>query len=281
VFCPPDLAARIDHAEGRLCAAIATSLVGARTEIEPLVLEVGGGLAVYAGPDSPTNKMIGLGFDGPVADEELAGVETQFAARGARLQAEVSTLAEPALHRQLSARGYLASGFENVLGHPLSAGVQSLPAGVVVEPATPASLTALVEIMVEGFAHPDEGGVGGEAIPPPETIRRWFQVTTAVPGFRGYFARINSEIAGGAMLRIDDGVAQFSGAATLSAFRRRGVQTALLRARLTEAERAGCRVGAVVTQPASRSQQNAQREGFALLYARQLFVKDAGTQSSR
>jgi len=68
-------------------------------------------------------------------------------------------------------------------------------------------------------------------------------------------------------------VAQFGGAATLPAFRRRGVQTALLRARLAVAERAGCDIAVVVTQPASKSQQNVQREGFSLLYARQLLVK--------
>ena len=47
------------------------------------------------------------------------------------------------------------------------------------------------------------------------------------------------------------------------------MQTALLRARLMDAAAAGCTIGVVVTQPGSKSQQNVQREGFALLYARQ------------
>ena len=127
--------------------------------------------------------------------------------------------------------------------------------------------------MVEGFSNPDVGGVGGDALPPADEMRRLFTLTMRTPGFRGYIARIGGAIVGGAALRLDDGVAQFSGAATLSAFRRRGVQTALLRARLAEAAQAGCDLGVVVTQPASKSQQNAQREGFSLLYARQLLVK--------
>jgi hypothetical protein len=44
------------------------------------------------------------------------------------------------------------------------------------------------------------------------------------------------------------------------------VQTVLLSARLADAAAAGCNV-AVITQPGSRSQQNAQRLGFDLLYA--------------
>jgi ribosomal protein S18 acetylase RimI-like enzyme len=129
--------------------------------------------------------------------------------------------------------------------------------------------------MAEGFATPDVGGVGGDAIPAADEIRRWFALTMRVPGCRGYLARIGDAIVGGASLRLDDGVAQFSGAATLPQFRRRGVQTALLRARLADAALAGCNVAVVVTQPASKSQQNVQREGFALLYARQLLVKAA------
>jgi ribosomal protein S18 acetylase RimI-like enzyme len=94
-----------------------------------------------------------------------------------------------------------------------------------------------------------------------------------VDGYRAYVARIGGAIAGAATVRIDGTIAQFAGAATLPAFRRRGVQTALYRTRLGDAARAGCTVAVVVTQPASKSQQNAQREGFSLLYSRQLLVK--------
>jgi ribosomal protein S18 acetylase RimI-like enzyme len=249
MFSSPDLAARIDRAEGRLCAAIAR--------------------------DSPSNKMIGIGFSGLLDEVVLCDVEEYFAARGARLQAEVSTLADPGVHRQLVARGYAPSGFENVLGHALHADVAQRVGGIVVDVLSPADLPALADVMAEGFAHPDNGGVGGDTIPPLDEIRRWFAVTMRVPGFRGYVARIGGAIAGGAALRLDDGVAQFSGAATLPRFRRRGVQTMLLRARLADAALAGCDVGVVVTQPASKSQQNVQREGFALLYTRQLLVKPA------
>jgi ribosomal protein S18 acetylase RimI-like enzyme len=269
MFSSPDLAARIDRAEGRLCAAIAGECVDAR------VVELGGGVAVLVARDSPSNKMIGIGFSGPLDDVVLSDVEESFAARGTRLQAEVSTLADPAVHRQLMERGYVPSGFENVLGHALHAHVAQPLDGIVVELLSAADLPALADVMAEGFASPDVGGVGGDAIPPLDEIRRWFAVTMRVPGFRGYVARIDGAIAGGAALRLDDGVAQFSGAATLPHFRRRGVQTMLLRARLADAALAGCDVGVVVTQPASKSQQNVQREGFALLYTRQLLVKPA------
>ncbi|HEU4420820.1 MAG TPA: GNAT family N-acetyltransferase, partial [Planctomycetota bacterium] len=55
--------------------------------------------------------------------------------------------------------------------------------------------------------------------------------------------------------------------------RRRGIQAALLRARLADAARAGCDVAVITTQPGSKSQANAQRQGFSLLYARAILVK--------
>jgi ribosomal protein S18 acetylase RimI-like enzyme len=76
-------------------------------------------------------------------------------------------------------------------------------------------------------------------------------------------------------LRISDGLAQLSGAATLPAHRRRGVQSALLRARLVDAAAAGCDLAVVTTDPGSKSQENVQRAGFELLYARAILVRAA------
>ena len=51
------------------------------------------------------------------------------------------------------------------------------------------------------------------------------------------------------------------------------LQTALLSARLADAAAAGCDVAVITTQPGSKSQQNAQRQGFDLLYTRAVLVK--------
>jgi len=272
MFATPDLAARIDRAESRLCASIANAIRQHSPALRSAVYEIAGGKAVFAGPHSPTNKMIGVGFDGVPADDDLDRVERAFADRDAPLQAEVSTLAAPELHGRLARRGYQPHGFENVLGHPL-AGAPPGDAAILVERAQPDGMAALMDILVTAFTTPDLGGVGGDELPPADAMREALVRTMSVPGFEGFAARIDGEVVGAAVFRIDGDVAQFSGAGTLPHFRRRGVQTALLRARLRRAREAGCSVAVVVTQPASKSQQNVQREGFALLYARQLMIK--------
>ena len=275
MFCPADLAARIDQAEARQMIAIAQGAAAWDASLRPFVVPVGRGAAVYAGPGSPTNKMIGIGFGEALDAAVLDDLEARFAARDTPLQAEVSVLAEPAVHAQLTARGYRPAGFEHVLGHPLGAAIAALPEGVVIDVIEPADVQTLGDVMVEAFASPDVGGVGGDATPPAAELRRWLDITMSAEGFRGYLARVDGAIAGGGSLRMDGEVAQFSGAGTLPRFRRRGVQTALLRARLMDAAAAGCTIAVVVVQPGSKSQQNAQREGFALLYARHLLVKPA------
>ena len=84
-----------------------------------------------------------------------------------------------------------------------------------------------------------------------------------------------ASITGGASLRVCEGVAQLCGAATAPAHRRRGVQSALLAARLADSARQGCDVAVVTTQPGSKSQQNVQRQGFELLYTRAILVREA------
>ena len=90
---------------------------------------------------------------------------------------------------------------------------------------------------------------------------------------RRYAAVRNGSLAGGAGLRVVDGIAQFAGAATAPAHRRKGIQNALLAVRLADAANQGCDLAIVITRPGSKSQQNAQRQGFHLLYTRAVRVK--------
>jgi hypothetical protein len=53
----------------------------------------------------------------------------------------------------------------------------------------------------------------------------------------------------------------------------------VLRWRLARAREARCDVAVVTTQPASKSQQNVQRAGFALLYPRAILLRPARQSS--
>lgn len=275
MFCSNELAARIERAEARLSADIGTA-ARARGGAPPAFVEdIGGGVAVFAGLGSPVSKLIGAGFSGPPDLLHLGRIEARFAACGTRLQAELATIADPAWHEALGHRGYVLAGFENVLGMALPAQHEPMPgAGITVVECGIDGRGPWLDTVVTGFACPDHvpAQAAGQEYP-REAIERVFEDFAAAPGFRRYLAYVGEDVAGGASLREFEGVAQLCGAATLPRFRRRGVQSALLAARLRDAAQRGCDLAVVTTAPGSTSMQNAQQRGFTLLYARALHCK--------
>lgn len=278
VFASASLARRIERAEVGLILEGARAAARRLPPDQPVIVEANAAAIVFVEPGSPLNKMVGFGFGGTPDAGVLDDVERRFAERAAPVQAEVSTLADPDIVRTLSRRGYELVGFENVLGlaitPELQATLERRVSGIDVVPVGPGDVQTWMDAVTEGFLHPDtfDGPPSHESIP-REVLERVFGDTVAAGGFRRFLARREGAVAGGASFRIEDGVAQLSGAATLPNHRRRGVQSAFLRHRLLEAARAGCDLAVVTTQPGSKSQENVQKAGFSLLYTRAVLVK--------
>ena len=265
------LAARIERAESRLCAD-GTEQAKRRGVREAFVRPLAGGAAAFAGPGSPFNKVAGLGFAGPVDERDLVAVEAAYAERGAPLRVELSCLGDPSIGLLLTSRGYRLQGFENVLGQalPVPPAPERLDVQVLV--STPDELSLWLDTVIEGFANPDEQGVPSDESFPRQALETALSDMQPLDGFSRYLAYRRGAVAGGASLRLFDGIAALCGATTRPLHRRRGVQTALLATRLELAGRAGCDVAVVTTQPGSKSQENAQKQGFFLLYTRAVLV---------
>ncbi|MUM15597.1 GNAT family N-acetyltransferase [Mycobacterium sp. CBMA271] len=268
MFCNTDTAARIERAEADTVAA------GTSGYPDGLAVPLAGGVASFAGPGSPLNKIAGLGFHGAPTESELDAVEREFAARNTPVQAEVASLADPAICELLSERGYLLVSFEDVLGLPLvNVSGPVIPDGIAVRHSGTDELASWLDVIVDGFATPDEQGVPSHESFPREVLAHAISALATVEGEQRYIAIRDGVVAGAASMRVLDGVAQLNGAATAAPHRRRGIQTALLTTRLHDAAQAGADLAVVTTQPGSRSQQNTQRLGFSLLYTRAILVK--------
>lgn len=270
LFCGIELARRIEHAEAALMNdAVA---VAVRRGADGFAIPVAGGVATYGEPDAPFNKVAGLGFAGVPTDAELGAVEQANGARGASTVVELSNLADPETLALLAGRGYRLLAFEDVLGMTVDGATQPIPEGMDIRPAREDEIDAWVDVMADGFAHPDGEGVPSPEEFPRDVIERAQRDFTAA-GVVAYVAVRDGQIAGGGSLRITEGVAQLTGAATAPAHRRRGIQSALLAARMRDAAAAGADIAVVTTSPGSRSQQNVQRSGFHLLYTRAILVR--------
>ena len=305
LFATASLVRRIEQAEASLIAGFGRAAARKQPGDEIYIGTIGGGTAVAAGPLAPMSKIAGLGFE-PIDEDALEQVEQEFARRRTPIRAEVASLADPEVGALLSRRGYVLSGFENVLGLDLGpsgaiaraprlaaqsqarsgqaprlaaqsqarSGQAGQTAGVTAARIAPDESALWADTVVTGFLSPDTF----DAPPSGETVDRQalddlFTNIDAVEGLVLYLARRDSEVAGGGSMRICNGVAQLCGASTLPQHRRHGVQTTLLRERLADARRGACDLAVVTTQPGSNSQQSTERQGFELLYVRAILIK--------
>jgi GNAT superfamily N-acetyltransferase len=272
LFCNTELGARIEAAEADLIARCSEA-ARRRAGRDGFVTPIAGGVASFAGEGSPYNKVAGLGFGGVPDEAALSEIEAAFAACGFPTQVELAHLADPAIGVLLSARGYQLESFENVLGRALTGDIERvIPPGIEVRPSGKDEFAAWLDVVAEASVHPDTQGVPWHEEFPREVIIE-AELDSAEAGEMRYAALRDSVLAGGATMRLADGIAQLTGAATLPAHRRHGIQTALLSARLADAAAAGCDVATIIVQPGSKSQQNAQRQGFDLLYTRAVLVR--------
>jgi GNAT superfamily N-acetyltransferase len=277
LFCDTALAGRIERVEAQLIAKASEAARRRRADGAGFVIPIAGGVASFAEEGSPFNKVAGLGFGGAPGAAALDEIERVFAARGAPVQVELAHLADSAIGALLTGRGYRLVSFENVLGLALTAEPERVtPAGIEVRPSGDDEFESWLDVQTDAVAHPDTQGVPSHEEFPCEVVAS-AEHDFAAAGVARYAALADGVIVGGASFRLAEGVAQLTGAATAPAHRRRGVQTALLSARLADAASAGCDIAVVTTQPGSKSQQNVQRRGFDLLYTRAVLVK----QSSR
>jgi GNAT superfamily N-acetyltransferase len=271
LFCDTDLARRIEGAETGFITD-SNKAAQDRTGGKGFLMPLAGGVASYAEPDSPWNKVAGLGFAGVPTADEMAAVERAFADHGAEVQVELSNLADPAVGEMLTGRGYRLASYENVLARSVAADPEWVdPPGVEVRPSGADEFDTWLAVVLDAVAHPDTQGLPWLEDFPREIVENAERDLVAA-GVRRYLALVDGVPAGGASMHLRDGFAQFS-AGTAPAFRRRGVQTAMLAARVADAAAAGCDLALVTVQPGSRSQANVQRRGFDLLYTRAVLIR--------
>ena len=90
---------------------------------------------------------------------------------------------------------------------------------------------------------------------------------------RAFVARLDGEIAGVGALRQFEGLGYLTFASTIETHRRKGVQSALIAARVDAAHEAGCSRLTVAGSPGETTERNATRLGFAPLCARLSFAR--------
>ena len=225
LFCDTALAERIERVEAQLIAEASEAARRRRADTAGFVIPIAGGVASFAEQGSPFNKVAGLGFGGVPSAAALDEIERAFAACGAPVQVELAHLVDPAIGALLTERGYRLESFENVLGLALDGEIERVtPPGVEVRRSGDDEFELGSTSWRTASPTPIRKGCPGTRSFPARSYVR-AERDFAAAGVVRYVALHDGVIAGGAGLRMAEGVAQLAGAATAPAHRRRGVQS--------------------------------------------------------
>ena len=255
-----ELAREIELAEAEAAVACAENLLAAQGNGAGAVSAVAGGYAVYCGANSPVTQAVGLGLDGAVNNEDFDRLEEFYFSRKEPVRAETCPMADGSLIEHYRERGYHVSEFSNVMVRPVGkAAAEALPDSIEIRKAQDGEIDLWTLTVAQGFA---------EHFPVTQEILSVMRMFADGKNTECYFARVDGKIAGGATLALRGRIAGLFGASTLPQFRNRGVQTALLQARLQRAGEQGCELAMSLALPGSASQRNIARQGFRTLYTR-------------
>jgi GNAT superfamily N-acetyltransferase len=233
------------------------------------------GWMAYGGVGSYVNKSCGYGFAREVTGAELDALVDFFASRGVEPKAELSPFTSQALLQGLAERGFVLREFETVLYRPLSEGAEALlrwgqgaPAGLRLERVDPSDAVAVrrfVDVSGSGFV--PEGEVMPEVFV-EASLKRVHEPTADC-----YVAWLDGVAVGAGGSESSDGLVSLFGTSVLPAYRRRGVQQALIAARLARGRERGCDLAAIMSSPGIPTERNAMRLGFQVAYTRAVLVK--------
>lgn len=115
------------------------------------------------------------------------------------------------------------------------------------------------DVILRGHGVPE-----GARVRDRSSVARWAEID----GWRLYLARVDGTAAGAALLALDDDLGYLANASTLPEFRRRGVQSALIAARIADAVAAGCDAVSSQAEFGSASQRNLERAGLRVAYTK-------------
>ena len=238
-----------------------------RPEIGAAVEEVSGGHMVFAGLGSPIGRVTGAGLDRPLTAADLDRIEEFYRSHGAPSQVDLCPMHGPEIFEMFKERGYAIAEFNNVLYRKLEATEFHFvaPEGCEIRRAyfEEAETTGVI---VENAFFPDGA---------PEAFRGLIAPLYQMEGALAFVATVEGRpvACGTGVVISQHRMFALCGAGTLAAYRGRGLQTALLIARMQAAGKAGCEYAVVVTQGGTTSQRNVERLGFRVAYSKATVIR--------
>ncbi|MGD9688260.1 MAG: GNAT family N-acetyltransferase [Phycisphaerales bacterium] len=237
------------------------------SEVAGESLHIAGGIASRGAPRTWVNTAVGLGMGVQVSRDDVARLVSWYAEAGQEPQVEVTPYSHPTLIEALNAAGFRTKRFEQVMFRELRdetiVTAPLPPAGVSIERVDPADERRVREAatVIAGAFAPDGSGPSEEDIALFERCAR--HARSAL--FAAYAGHV---CAGAGFLETLGEVAALYGLGVAAEHRRRGIQQALIAARVDLARRQGACVVTISGPPGMGTERNVRRAGFQVGYTR-------------
>ena len=261
------LSARLEAAHASQLHAIARAVREHAPSSSATSIDVGGGVASFILPHLSLSRAVGLGMRGPVSAEAMDTLEEFFQSRGTGSRIRLSPFAHRSLFEQLAGRRFHLVYLDTVLLRLLAPDEPfDLPGGpLTVRRAELHEAASWVSISTRGFEP--------EAKADPVRLRS-LEAACFTRGASYLFAFVDGAPAGAGAIDVDGKTARLFAASTVPEHRGRGVQGALVAARLSLARDLGCTHVTVETEPGGPSQRNMERFGFFPVYSQAMMLKE-------
>ncbi|KTD67300.1 MULTISPECIES: GNAT family N-acetyltransferase [Legionella] len=223
------------------------------------ILEINGGAACFSGFDSYLSQVVGWGFATKLAhfQSEIERIEHFYRTLNhERIDIELCPFVGSELSIFLSQRGYHISELNNVSLLDLKS-------------YQPVDYTAESLHIREIKSHEKKEWAKKTALgfDAPEAEDQFFRYAQS-QGVRAYAVYDNDVIVAGATIAMHGDFCDLGVTSTLPAYRGKGLQKKLLKARLNSAKQLGLSWATVTTEPGSVSDCNVQKIGFHCAYTR-------------
>jgi ribosomal protein S18 acetylase RimI-like enzyme len=249
----------------------AAAMVELSVEAQPLE----DGWMTFGGPGAFVNKACGLGLAGPVAKEAGRDLVDFFASRGVEPRVELCPYVHPSLLVALGRAGFQLHEFENVFFRPLgetenfrAALPSGWPQGLTVDRVDAKDALAIeeyVRLSSQGF------------FPDGKTMSKGFLESAMkaplLPHTDSFVARLEGQAVGAGGCSMRAGLLSLFGTSVRPEFRKRGVQQALVAARLERGRERGAGLATIVSLAGAGTERNAVRLGFRMAYTRAALVR--------
>lgn len=262
--------ARIAHAEE---ARAAQGLAETADESRPWA----GGTMGRGAPGNWSNHAVGVGLAGPVTQDAMLELLDFYHEKAIEPRLELTPFADPTLVDLCARHGFVTRLFENVFFRPLSpsepvAAPSPAPPGLhtaVIDPADDAAARAFLLAAMSGFYPP--------GVTPPEDDVRVAMRSVKHPRTLSVAATLDGRIVGGGCMEVAQTpagpVAALFGLSVLPEHRRKGIQQALIAARLRLAAERGATLATIGSRPGVATERNVRRMGFQLAYTKIAVVR--------